>query len=177
MATRDSSGETVGSVTFDSSFTNMKIAFNISRYAKYQPTTDGSLAIENVSLKNVSRAIQFGPTKSALLAGTTGSTTIASWVSGNVYSPTSPETTAGSITPPTRPSLLVSNDRFHERSKFSYANLAVSSFSSLRTSGAKGDGTIDDTAALQRVTTAAASHHGGSVLALARAYLFVYGAG
>ncbi|KAI1798684.1 glycoside hydrolase family 55 protein [Daldinia bambusicola] len=158
MATRDSSGETVGSVTFfDSSFTNTKIAFNISRSAKSQPTTGGSLAIENVSLKNVPTAIQYGPAKIVLLAGTTGSTTIASWVSGNVYSPTGPKTTAGSITPPTRPSVLVSNGKFYERSKPSYANLAASSFSSVRTGGAKGDGTTDDTTALQRVITAAAS--------------------
>ncbi|KAI8963483.1 glycoside hydrolase family 55 protein [Daldinia sp. FL1419] len=158
MATRDAGGETVGSVTFfDSSFTNTKIAFNISRSAKSQPTTGGSLAIENISLKNVPTAIQYGPTKSKLLAGTTGSMTIASWVSGNVYSPTGPKTTAGSITPPTRPAVLVSNGKFYERSKPSYANLPSSSFSSVRTGGAKGDGTTDDTAALQRVITAAAS--------------------
>ncbi|XXH01836.1 hypothetical protein Hte_008198 [Hypoxylon texense] len=158
MATRDSSAETVGSVTFfDSSFTNTKIAFNISRSAKSTPTTGGSLAIENVSLKNVPTAIQYGPTKSTLLAGTTGSTTIASWVSGNVYSPTGPKTTAGAITPPTRPSVLVSSGKYYERSKPSYADLASTSFSSVRTGGAKGDGTTDDTAALQKVITAAAS--------------------
>nr|QZS37377.1 C016B protein [Hypoxylon sp. CO27-5] len=158
MATRDSSGETVGSVTFfDSSITNTKIAFNISRSAKSTPTTGGSLAIENVALKNVPTAIQYGPTKSTLLAGTTGSTTIASWVSGNVYNPSGPKTTAGAITPPTRPSVLVSNGKYYERSKPSYANLAASSFSSVRSGGAKGDGTTDDTAALQKVITAAAS--------------------
>lgn len=158
MATRDSSGETVGSVTFfDSSFTNTKIAFNISRSTKSTPTTGGSLAIENVALKNVPTAIQYGPTKSTLLAGTTGSTTIASWVSGNVYNPTGPKTTAGAITPPTRPAVLVSSGKYYERSKPSYATLASSSFSSVRTGGAKGDGTTDDTAALQKVITAAAS--------------------
>ncbi|OTB02057.1 glycoside hydrolase family 55 protein [Hypoxylon sp. CI-4A] len=158
MATRDSSGETVGSVTFfDSTFTNTKIAFNISRSATSSPTTGGSLAIENVALKNVPTAIQYGPKKTTLLAGTTGSTTIASWVSGNVYNPTGPKTTAGAITPPTRPAALVSSGKFYERSKPSYANLAASSFSSVRTGGAKGDGTTDDTAALQKVITAAAS--------------------
>ncbi|KAI2616852.1 glycoside hydrolase family 55 protein [Hypoxylon sp. NC1633] len=157
MATRGSS-ETVGSVTFfDSSFTNTKIAFNVSRSTKSTPTTGGSLAIENVALKNVPTAIQYGPTKSKLLAGTTGSTIIASWVSGNVYSPTGPKTTAGAITPPTRPAVLVSNGKFYERSKPSYAELPSSSFSSVRTGGAKGDGTTDDTAALQKVITAAAS--------------------
>ncbi|KAI6082984.1 glycoside hydrolase family 55 protein [Hypoxylon rubiginosum] len=158
MATRDSTAETVGSVTFfDSSFTNTKIAFNVSRSTKSTPTTGGSLAIENVALKNVPTAIQYGPTKSTLLAGTTGSTTIASWVSGNVYSPTGPTTKAGAITPPTRPAVLVSSGKYYERSKPSYANLASTSFSSVRTGGAKGDGTTDDTAALQKVITAAAA--------------------
>lgn len=162
MATRDSSAETVGSVTFfDSSFTNTKIAFNISRSAKSTPTAGGSLAIENVSLKNVPTAIQYGPTKSALLAGTTGSTTIASWVSGNVYNPTGPKTTAGAITPPTRPSVLVSGGKYYERSKPSYADLASASFSSVRTGGAKGDGTTDDTSALQKVPSTPTAHHPG----------------
>lgn len=158
MATRGSSGETVGSVTFfDSSFTNTKIAFNISRSSTSTPVTGGSIAIENVSLKNVSTAIQYGPTKSTLLAGTTGSTTIASWVSGNVYNPSGPKTTAGAITPPTRPAVLVTSGKYYERSKPSYANLAATSFSSVRSGGAKGDGTTDDTAALQKIITAAAS--------------------
>ncbi|KAI2603198.1 glycoside hydrolase family 55 protein [Hypoxylon fragiforme] len=158
MATRDASSETVGSVTFfDSSFTNTKIAFNISRNAKSQPATGGSLAIENVSLKNVPTAIQYGPTKSVLLVGTTGSTTITSWVSGNVYNTAGLKTTSSAITPPTRPAALVANGKFYERSKPSYSNLAASSFASVRTGGAKGDGTTDDTAALQKVITAAAA--------------------
>ncbi|KAI1342926.1 glycoside hydrolase family 55 protein [Xylariaceae sp. FL0016] len=157
MATRDST-ETVGSVIMiDSSFTNTKVAFNISRNANSSPTSGGSLAIENVALKNVSTAVQYGPTKSVLFAGTTGSSTIASWVSGHIYTPTGPTVQAGSVTIPTRPTSLLSSGKFYERSKPSYANLASSSFSSVRTGGAKGDGTTDDTAVLQKVITAAAS--------------------
>ncbi|CAJ2505526.1 Uu.00g129200.m01.CDS01 [Anthostomella pinea] len=158
MASRDPSNEAVGSVTFfDSSFTNTKIAFNISRNAITQPSSGGSLAIENVSLKNVALAIQHGPSRLPILAGTTGSTTIASWVSGRVYNPTGPNVVTGAITPPARPASLVAKGRFYERSKPSYATLPSTSFSSIRAGGARGDGVTDDTAALQKVITAAAA--------------------
>ncbi|KAI3321311.1 glycoside hydrolase family 55 protein [Xylariaceae sp. AK1471] len=157
MATRDAaSKESVGSATlFDSSFTNTKIAFNVSRNANSSPPTGGSLAIENVSLQNVDTAIQYGPTKAKLLAGTTGSTTIASWVNGHVYHPNGPNKIAGTQTAFARPASLLSGGKYYQRSKPSYADLASSSFSSVRAGGAMGDGHTDDTAALQNVITAA----------------------
>ncbi|KAI0973486.1 glycoside hydrolase family 55 protein [Xylaria arbuscula] len=159
MATRDASNkEVVGSATFfDSSFTNTKIAFNISRSANSSPTTGGSLAIENVSINNVRTAVYYGPTQGTLLAGTTGSSTISSWITGNVYHPHGPNKVAGTQTPVPRPASLLRNGRFYQRSKPSYADLAASSFSSVRAGGAKGDGKTDDTAALQKVITAAAT--------------------
>ncbi|KAJ2993621.1 hypothetical protein NUW58_g1786 [Xylaria curta] len=159
MATRDAnSKEVVGSaVFFDSSFVNTKIAFNISRNANSTPRTGGSLAIENVSLRNVGTAVNYGPTTTALLAGTTSSTVITSWVSGQVYRPNGPNKLAGTQEPFTRPASLLSNGKYYQRSKPSYAELPSSSFSSVRAGGAKGDGKTDDTAALQRVITAAAA--------------------
>ncbi|KAI1322866.1 glycoside hydrolase family 55 protein [Xylariaceae sp. FL0255] len=157
MATRNADGsESVGSVTiFDSSFTDTKIAFNISRTTGTVPDAGGSLSIENVAIKNVGTAIQYGPTKETLLAGTTGSTTIASWVTGHVYNPNGPTNVAGARTAFTRPASLLSGSKFYERSKPSYANLASTSFSSVRSGGAKGDGKTDDTTALQNVLNAA----------------------
>lgn len=159
MATRDADGvEAVGSATFfDSSFTDTKIAFNISRNSGPRPVAGGSLAIENVLLENVETAIQYGPTKSALLSGTTGSTTIESWVSGHVYRPNGPNKLNGPQTGFDRPASLLSGNRYYQRSKPSYAHLPSSSFSSVRAGGAKGDGTTDDTVALQSVITAAAA--------------------
>ncbi|TGJ85030.1 hypothetical protein E0Z10_g3729 [Xylaria hypoxylon] len=158
MATRDANKEVVGSATFfDSSFTDTQIAFNISRNANSAPRTGGSLAIENVSLKNVGTAIQYGPTQAALVAGTTASSTITSWVSGQVYRPNGPNKVASAQTPFTRPASLLSNGKYYQRSKPSYADLPSTSFSSVRAGGAKGDGATDDTAALQKVITAAAA--------------------
>ncbi|KAF2972638.1 hypothetical protein GQX73_g912 [Xylaria multiplex] len=158
MATRDEDNkEVVGSaIFFDSSFTDTEIAFNISRNANSLPRTGGSLAIENVSLNNVGTAVQYGPTQAALVAGTTASSTITSWISGQVYHPNGPKKVATTQTPFTRPASLLSNGKYYQRSKPSYADLPSSSFSSVRAGGAKGDGKTDDTAALQKVITAAA---------------------
>ncbi|KAI0444240.1 glycoside hydrolase family 55 protein [Xylaria telfairii] len=159
MATRnDDNNIVVGSATFfDSSFTDTKIAFNISRDASSAPRTAGSLAIENVSLKNVGTAVQHGVTGATLLAGTTGSSVISSWVTGQVYHPNGPNKVAAAQTPVSRPASLLSGGKYYQRSKPSYGELSSSSFSSVRAGGAKGDGTTDDTAALQKVITAAAA--------------------
>jgi glucan 1,3-beta-glucosidase len=159
MATRDATNkEVVGSATFfDSSFTDTQIAFNVSRTASSLPAAGGSLAIENISLKNVGTAIQYGPTKSQLLAGSTGSATITSWVSGHIYRPNGPNNVAGTQTAFSRPASLLSGGKYYQRSKPSYADLASSAFTPVRAGGAKGDGKTDDTAALQKVITAAAA--------------------
>ncbi|KAI1160667.1 glycoside hydrolase family 55 protein [Nemania serpens] len=159
MSAQDDNGnEVVGSATFfDSSFTDTETAFKISRSASSLPITGGSLAIENVLLQNVSTAIQYVPTGSALLAGTTGSKTIASWVTGQVYHPNGPNKVAGTQTPFTRPASLLRGTKFYQRSKPSYAELSSSSFVSVRDGGAKGDGKKDDTVALQSVITSAAA--------------------
>ncbi|KAI0203624.1 glycoside hydrolase family 55 protein [Astrocystis sublimbata] len=159
MATRDDNGkEVVGSaVFFDSSFTDTQVAFSISRNANSMPRTGGSLAIENVLLDNVGTAVKYAPTGAALLAGTSGSKTINSWVTGQVYRPNGPNKVAGAQTPVVRPASLLRSGRYYQRSKPSYGTLPSSSFSSVRAGGAKGDGKTDDTAALQRVITAAAA--------------------
>ncbi|KAH7034731.1 glycoside hydrolase family 55 protein [Microdochium trichocladiopsis] len=152
MATTDPNAEVVGSVVFfDSSFTNTKIAFKVSRTPNSSPKTGGSLAIENIVLRNVDTAIQYGPSQTTLLAG--GTRTITSWVSGSLYNPTGPQIRDGvPVYTPVRPAgLLQADGKYYERSKPQYNNLPLTSFLSVRAAGAKGDGKTDDTAAIQAV--------------------------
>jgi glucan 1,3-beta-glucosidase len=55
------------------------------------------------------------------------------------------------LTGPSKPASLLSGDKIFERSKPQYENVPVSSFISVKSQGAKGDGVTDDTAAIQKV--------------------------
>jgi glucan 1,3-beta-glucosidase len=157
MSSLNSGVQSVGSVTFiDSDMTNTKVGIVMARGPNSTPPSGGSLILENVALKNVPIAVQ-GPGATTVLKGTTGSTTIAGWGQGHSYTPTGPTTFQGPITPDTRPASLVTGNAYYTRSKPQYQNLLASSFASVRSAGAKGDGSTDDTAALQAVITSAAA--------------------
>jgi glucan 1,3-beta-glucosidase len=111
----------------------------------------GSIVLNNIKLNNV-------PTAIGVLGGTTvlsgGSTTIDSWVQGNVYSGTSGSKTftQGNTVPVQKSSsLLDSAGRIVGKSHPQYADYATSQFISVKNEGAKGDGHTDDTAAIQNV--------------------------
>jgi glucan 1,3-beta-glucosidase len=55
------------------------------------------------------------------------------------------------LTGPSKPASLLSNNKVFERSKPQYENVPVSSFVSVKSQGAKGDGVTDDTAAIQKI--------------------------
>jgi glucan 1,3-beta-glucosidase len=87
-----------------------------------------------------------------VLAG--GTTTIASWGQGNVYTGTngSGQFVQGNIPAANKPSsLLDGSGRIFGKTRPQYADYAVSQIVSVRDNGAKGDGRTDDTAALQAV--------------------------
>jgi len=84
--------------------------------------------------------------------------TIAAWGQGHIYDGTRSHTAfQGSIPPFSRPSGLLQDQKYYERSKPSYAANLVSRFLSARTQGATGNGIVDDTKALHKAINAAAS--------------------
>jgi glucan 1,3-beta-glucosidase len=155
MSSGNDTWNAVGSmILIDSSITNTPIGI-ITAYdpPSSAPPTAGSLIVENVELSNVPTAIQSkGKT---ILAGTTGSFTIAAWGEGHEYNSTGPKSFQGPIAANSRPSSLVNGGKYYARSKPQYNTLPASSFSSVRSAGAAGNGVTDDTAALQKAINSA----------------------
>lgn len=111
----------------------------------------GSLVLNNVRLTNVPVAVGVlnGPT---LLAG--GTTTIESWVQGNVYAGarSARKFVQGPHAGPAKArSLLDARGKVFCRIHPQYEGYAVDQFVSARDLGATGDGRTDDTASLQRI--------------------------
>lgn len=145
---------TTGSITvIDSTMTNTPVGIHSARTSTSSPATAGSIILENIQLSNVSTAVQ-GPSGSVLAGGTI---TIAAWGTGHQYTPNGPTSFQGTITANSRPSSLVSNGDYYTQSKPQYTASAASDFVSVRSSGATGDGTTDDTAALQSAINTATS--------------------
>lgn len=108
--------------------------------------------MENINLQNVPVAVK-GPSGTILQGG---STTIQAWGQGNKYAPNGPSKFQGTLSTK-RPSGLLDGSSFYAKSKPQYESLGVSSFISARSSGARGDGSTDDTTALQNAINSAAS--------------------
>jgi glucan 1,3-beta-glucosidase len=117
---------------------------------------DGSLVLSNIKLTNVPTAVGlFGG--GVLLAG--GTTTITSWVQGNVFTGSNGTGTftQGYIAAHKPAALLDSAGNIFGRTHPQYTHYAVNQFVSVRDQGAKGDGVTDDTAALQAIFAAVCS--------------------
>jgi glucan 1,3-beta-glucosidase len=84
--------------------------------------------------------------------------TITGWGQGHEYIPDGPTHFSGPIKPFSRPAPVANGGRFYARSKPQYNDLPHSSFASVRTAGAKGDGNTDDTAVINELLETAAGN-------------------
>ncbi|KAL9011244.1 MAG: hypothetical protein Q9173_003896 [Seirophora scorigena] len=157
--------QSVGSILVqDSTFSNTPKGVNTSRTDSSVPATGGTLIIDNVDFTGCTDAV-VGAGGNTILAG---GSKVASWAQGHAYTTGTDEeatnatcttssppsasssTIQGSLTAPKKPvSLLNSKGAVFERSKPQYETTPSSSFLSVKSAGAKGDGNTDDTAAIQ----------------------------
>ena len=166
--------QTVGSVIVqDSSFTGtpvgVKTAFSPSNNV---PATGGTLVLDNVDFTGCTTAVQDNSGKAVL----NGGSKIASWAQGHAYT-TGADPSAGSgsascttgaapavsstnvqgtLTAPSKPaSLLDASGAIFQKSRPQYQDVPASSFVSVKSKNAKGDGQTDDSDAIQAIFDAA----------------------
>ncbi|KAK4151575.1 pectate lyase superfamily protein-domain-containing protein [Chaetomidium leptoderma] len=153
-------GLTVGSITIvDSDIKNTPVGITYGSSGVTTPAVANNFVFENLRLNNVPTAIR-GPS-GTVLAGSSGQSVIEAWGRGNKYTPASassgPTFFEGPIKPNTRPASLTAGTAFYERSKPQYETVPLSEFVSARAAGAAGDGTTDDTDALNTLFASAAA--------------------
>lgn len=158
MSATDSTGTTqeVGAViVIDSTFADTPTAIKTSYDTAPSPATAGTLILENVALSDVSIAIESSNGDTILTGGTL---TINAWAEGHEYDPNGPVEIEGEYTATPRTSSLLSNGKYYEMSKPQYESYTTSQVLSVRTAGGTGDGTTDDTAAVQAALTNGANN-------------------
>jgi len=139
--------QTTGSLAIlDAEITNTPI------FIRTDSDTDslaGSIVLMNVALSGVDTGVLTG--EKVALEG--GSKTIAGWIQGNMYSGTdgTPKFTQGEVEMAAIPEVLLEGGKVFGKGHPQYADYAVDQFVSVKAEGAKGDGSSDDTAALQAV--------------------------
>lgn len=144
--------QSVGSVILlDSEIKNVPIGVRTARNAGSSPAAGGSALLDNVKLVNVGTAVA-STTGGVILGG--GSTTIDLWGQGHVYSPSGQRTVVqGPLSRqfPKPAVLLDGSGRIFEKSRPIYVDTPLANVISVRSQGARGDGTTDDTATLKRI--------------------------
>ncbi|EEA23742.1 hypothetical protein TMatcc_006817 [Talaromyces marneffei ATCC 18224] len=151
-----SDAQVVGGVNIiDSTITNVKTFVNTTWTPTANPAGAGNLILENVVLDTVPTAV--AGTGTVYLEG--GSTTIANYGQGHEYTPTGPATLSGTYAAASRPTGLLASgtSNYYTKSKPQYESYTTNQVVSIRSAGAAGDGTTDDTDAINSALKSAAS--------------------
>ncbi|KAI2469271.1 glycoside hydrolase family 55 protein [Annulohypoxylon bovei var. microspora] len=140
----------VGSLLLlDSKISNVPVGIN-TLYKPENPDTNNTLIVENVDMtESVPTAIQYAKDKSAILQG---NQKITGFTQGRQYDGSEGKAIQAAKDNVRKPNVLLGDDgKLFTRIKPQYESIPSSSFVSVKTAGAKGDGKTDDTAAIQKI--------------------------
>ncbi|ETS76517.1 hypothetical protein PFICI_11904 [Pestalotiopsis fici W106-1] len=150
----DMSAGGVGDITagsfllLDSVISNTPVGIN-TLYQTDLTVTNNTMILDNVDFSTgVETAIRYAGDNSTLVAG---GQVIASFAQGRTYDGSSGKAVQAAESSISKPEGLMSDGKVFTRTKPQYESLDKSSFVSAKASGCKGDGSTDDTAAIQKL--------------------------